>query len=461
MSRPNVIVVMADDMGFGDFGCFSEGRVHTPALDQLVAEGVCCSQHYAASAVCTPSRAGFLTGRYPHRTGAIDMRESRGLDRLHLRERTMADVFRSAGYATGLVGKWHNGAVGAEYHPNQRGFDEFTGFRHGLMDYYDWRMERNGSPFISDGCYLTDVLAAEANDFIRRHRQEPFFLYLAYNAPHTPLQAPEEDLRPYTESGRFTKEQALVYAMISRLDRALASLRDTLVEQGIDDNTLLIFTSDNGPNLDHRMERFNAHLREGKMHVYEGGIRLPMVVRWPDGMERNGDFHGLVHSCDLLPTLLTACGIEDESPLPLDGVDVWSALRDNSPQAEQPLRFWQWNRYGPEVACNAAAREGNWKLVRPVIPEAMETDAEEMAIDRRLLNEPESFNPYWLTAPMPERTLSAPSKPELYNLANDPGEQQNLAANYPEIVDGLMLKLQNWFDDVEGERRAHASATVS
>ena len=458
MKRPNVIVIMADDMGFGDFGCFSEGRVQTPALDQLVSEGICCSQHYAASAVCTPSRAGFLTGRYPHRTGAIDMRESRGLDRLHLRERTIADAFRSAGYKTGLVGKWHNGAVGSDYHPNQRGFDEFTGFRHGLMDYYDWRMQRNGQAFNSNGRYLTDVIADEANDFILRNHKEPFFLHIAYNAPHTPLQAPQEDLKPYSESGRFTPEQAMIYAMISRMDRGLASLQDTLRKAGIEDNTLLIFTSDNGPNLDHRMERFNSHLREGKMHVYEGGIRLPLVIRWPDGIARQGDFHGLVHSCDLLPTLLNACDIEYTPQLPLDGVDVWQALQNNDPIKDQPLRFWQWNRYAPEIACNSAVREGDWKLVRPIIPEAMETDPKEMEIDRGLLTAPEGFNPYWLNAPMPERTLSAPSAPELYNLANDPGEQQNIARNYPEIVSRLMLKLENWFDDVESERRSHASA---
>ncbi len=452
-SRPNVIVVMADDMGFGDFGCFSQGRVHTPTLDQLAAEGVCCGQHYAASAVCTPSRAGFLTGRYPHRTGAIDMRESRGLDRLALRERTLAEAFQAAGYVTGLVGKWHNGAVGADYHPNRRGFDEFTGFRHGLMDYYEWNLERNGQTLRPDGRYLTDLLTDEACAFLQRHRQEPFFLYLAYNAPHTPLQAPEEELKPYRESGQFTDQQARIYAMITRMDRGLARLLETLRQTGLEDNTLLVFTSDNGPNLDHGMERFNAHLREGKMHVYEGGIRLPLVVRWPDGMHRRGDYTGLIHSCDLLPTLLSACGIEERPPLPLDGHDVWSALRDNTP-TRQPARFWQWNRYAPELTCNAAVRDGDWKLVRPVIPEAMETDPQEMAIDRRLLDAPESFDPFWLTAGFPERTLSAPSRPELYNLAQDPGEQQNLAATYPDRLSRLLRSLENWFDEVEAERRA-------
>ena len=200
------------------------------------------------------------------------------------------------------------------------------------------------------------------------------------------------------------------------------------------------------------MERFNAHLREGKMHVYEGGIRLPLVVRWPDGMRRDGDYHGLIHSCDLMPTLLSACGI-DFPTLPLDGVDCWQALRDNARPAEQQMRFWQWNRYAPKVTCNAAVRDGSWKLVRPVIPEAMLTDEREMAIDRRLLHEPESFDPYWLSAPMPERALSMPTRPELYNLAQDPGEQQNLAATYPETASRLLTALENWFDEVESERR--------
>src|SRR5579862_4337333 len=149
-SKPNVVFVLADHMGYGDFGMFNS-RSRTPALDQLAADGICLTQHYSAAPVCTPARAALLTGRYPHRTGAVEMRACRGLDRLALDEQTIADLFRPLGYATGLVGKWHTGVYGNEYHPNRRGFDEFTGFRAGGMDYYNWRIERNGKFQSSDG----------------------------------------------------------------------------------------------------------------------------------------------------------------------------------------------------------------------------------------------------------------------------------------------------------------------
>ena len=176
MSKPNIVLMVADDMGYGDFGVFNDGKVRTPTLDQLIAGGTCLSQHYAGSPVCSPSRAALLTGRYPIRTGGITPQEVLGYDRLALSEITIGDVFKSAGYATGMVGKWHNGALDPRFHPNARGFDEFAGFRGGWADYYRWRLDRNGSFEDSDGRYLTDVLTAEAVGFIRRHRSEPFFL---------------------------------------------------------------------------------------------------------------------------------------------------------------------------------------------------------------------------------------------------------------------------------------------
>jgi len=180
MSRPNVVLIVADDMGYGDFGRFNNGYVETPALDQLIDDGTCLSQHYAGSAVCSPSRAALLTGRYPIRTGAITPQEVLGMDRIALGEMTIADHFKSAGYSTGMVGKWHNGALDPRFHPNARGFDEFAGFRGGWADYYKWRLDRNGQFEMSDGRYLTDVLTQEAIGFIQRHQSEPFFLMVPY-----------------------------------------------------------------------------------------------------------------------------------------------------------------------------------------------------------------------------------------------------------------------------------------
>jgi arylsulfatase A len=199
--RPNIVLILADDLGYGDLGGYNGGLSQTPALDALATEGLCLSQHYSASPVCAPARASLLTGRYPHRTGAIDTLEMRGLDRLALRETTIADLVRRAGYATGLVGKWHNGALDARYHPNRRGFDEFAGFSGGWQPYFNWRLDRNGTETRTDGRYLTDVFTDEAVDFIRRHAREPFFLYLAYSAPHFPFEAPEEDVRPFASTG--------------------------------------------------------------------------------------------------------------------------------------------------------------------------------------------------------------------------------------------------------------------
>lgn len=189
-SAPNIVLIVADDMGYGDFGVFNFGASHTPALDHLQSEGLCLDQHYSGAPVCAPARAALLSGRYPHRTGAIDTFEALGTDRLGLGEVTLADLLRRQGCATGLVGKWHNGAFDDRYHPNRRGFDEFVGFRGGWQDYWAWRIDRNGVTEKADGRYLTHVFTEEAVSFLRRHRRERFFLHLAYNAPHFPLQAP-------------------------------------------------------------------------------------------------------------------------------------------------------------------------------------------------------------------------------------------------------------------------------
>ena len=211
-ARPNVVLIVADDMGYGDLGLFNDGRSSTPNIDAIASAGVCLTQHYSGSPVCAPSRAALLTGRYPQRMGAIDTLHGRGLDRMALSETTMADVFKAAGYGTGLVGKWHNGALDRRFHPNARGFDEFVGFSGGLSDYYDYALDLNGVEVEGDGRYLTDVLTGHALTFVRRHADVPFFLVVAYNAPHFPMQAPEEIVARYTDAGE-TLGAALTYAM--------------------------------------------------------------------------------------------------------------------------------------------------------------------------------------------------------------------------------------------------------
>lgn len=456
--RPNIVLILADDMGYGDFGALGDGWARTPAIDGLMAEGLCLTHHYSGSAVCAPARAALLTGRYPHRTGAVDTLEGRGLDRLALRERTIADLLRAAGYATGAVGKWHLGALDPRYHPNARGFDEFVGFRGGWSDYYRWRLDRNGAFEAGDGRYLTDVLTDEAVSFIRRHNRGPFFLHVAYNAPHFPFQAPEEDVRAFRARGLNTG-LSILYAMVARMDAGVGRILETLREQGLEDGTLVLFTSDNGPQMsgegDMAIHRFNGWLHGQKGQVFEGGIRVPAAVRWPDGLPGGGrQQHGAVHFTDWLPTLLHAAGVPAPAGLPLDGRDALPLLRGEAGLADIP-RFWQWNRYTPEVRSNAAVSAGGWKLVRPAIRESMRLAAADAEMDRRLKYEPEAFSDI-RRDPEPERSLPEPPPPLLYHLAEDPYERTDLAAAEPERVARLLRQLEDWFAAVEADRRSIA-----
>jgi arylsulfatase A len=445
-------------MGYGDFGMFNQGLSRTPTLDALARESVCLTQHYAGSCVCAPSRAALLTGRYPHRTGAIDTLEGRGLDRLALREKTMGDIFRAAGYATGLIGKWHLGALDPRYHPNARGFDEFVGFCGGWQDYYRWRLFYNRSYRNSDGRYLTDVFTEEACDFIRRHSREPFFLHLTYNAPHTPLQAPEKDFMSFMEDGRFNKGVAYIYAMIQCVDRGVERILAELERHGIADNTILMFTSDNGPQFGGKGEmcttRFNCEFNGAKGSVYEGGIRVPLLIRWPDGLTGGRHFGEMVHFVDWLPTLAAAASIDLPSDLKLDGDNILPVLRGEK-SSVNTRRFWQWNRYTPLVTCNAAMRDGDWKLVRPSIAEAMKVSQADLAMDHALKYEPDQCTDI-ARDPEPEREVPPPPPPQLFNLADDPLETEDLAQEEPERVLKMLRELETWFEEVEAERRSIA-----
>ena len=454
MRRPNVVLILADDMGYGDFGIFSEGRTSTPNLDRLCAEGLCLTQHYSGSAVCAPARAALMTGRYSHRTGAVDTLDSIGLDELSLSETTIAQVLGAAGYATGLIGKWHLGAALPQYHPNSRGFDEFCGFRGGWSYYYDYALDYNRSFRRSDGTYMTDVFSQEACDFVRRHGQEPFFLHVTYNAPHFPLEVPEVN-RGHFDQGDWTDGVARIYGMIERMDEGIGQLLETLEAQGVLDNTLFLFTSDNGPQFGGQGEqcttRWNCNWNGAKGVVYEGGIRVPAVVRWPDGFERGEKYDGMAHFCDWFPTLLAACELEVPSELALDGVNLLPALQ-GQPQEVYPTRCWQWNRYTPLIESNAAIRDGDWKLVRPALPQTMTMLPEHIEQDPDVKRNQGGFTelfPYR----EPERNVSNPPAPLLFNLADDPLERDDVASQQPDRVHQLMGKLENWFEDVEADRR--------
>ncbi len=452
MTRPNIILIIADDMGYGDFGVFNDRVSPTPHLDALVGEGLCLTQHYSASPVCAPARAAMMTGRYPHRTGSIDTLEARGLDRLSLDETTLAEILGDAGYATGLIGKWHNGALDRRYHPMARGYQEFVGFQGGWNPYYRYRLDSNGT--ISYGerdSYLTDVFSDAAVDFIQRHRREPFFLQLAYNAPHFPLEAPDHIARKYCDMG-YSLGVSLIYAMIEVMDAGVGRIRQTLDQMGIADNTILIFTSDNGPALGDwngfSQRRYNCDFNGGKGNTYEGGIRVPLILRWADGFEGGVRVDDMAHYTDWLPTLLNLTGVQAPEQLDLDGVDITKVLRGEG-DGLYPQRFWQWNRYEPVGECNAAMRDGDWKLLRPQIAEAMQVSQLDTAVDHAVKYRPESFDGI-LTEPAPARSLPEPPPALLFNLAEDPFELNDLAEAHPQRAAAMEADLERWFVDVTG-----------
>lgn len=454
--HPNVLFILADDMGYGDFGRFNGGLSQTPVLDALSREGMCLTQHYSASPVCNPARAALLTGRYPHRTGSIDTFDHLGSERMTVRERTVADVFRQAGYATGLVGKWHNGSIGAAYHPNARGFEEFVGFRGGWQYYTDSRLERNGTPFrLEPGRYLTDFLTDEAIGFVKRHGQKPFFLHLAFNCPHFPIEAPDADVRPFAETGRFTPAVSTLYGMVRNMDRNIGRLLATLDTLGLRDNTIVCFTSDNGPDfgLDGAgsLQRFNCNFNGAKAFTYEGGIRLPMILRWPDGLPGQRTLDAMVHFTDWMPTLLAMARVPlPPDHLPLDGWNLLPVLRGEGGRVNT-RRFWQWNRYHPYIGSNAAMRDGDWKLVQPRAPQTYR-DQIDGPLDRRHRSNPEEFTDILPGPTRTEMSYGPPPPAELYHLASDPCERHNLAGNEPVRLARMQADLAAWFEDVEADR---------
>ena len=467
--RPNVVLVLADDLGYGDLSCYGNTILPTPHIDRLAAEGVRCSQHYSGAPICAPARAALLTGRYHHRCGVLSVESNRGLDRIALRERTVGDAFTAAGYRTGYVGKWHSGLHDPRYHPNRRGFAEFAGFLGGIMDYWNWFLDYNGSPRRADGRYQTDVLTTEAVDFIRRHTsprsaptRQPFFLVVAYHAPHSPLQAPVESCAPFRQRGDLNDAVATLYGMVARMDQGVGRILDTLDATGCARDTVVLLTSDNGPFLGserHRgrrfsMNRYNGPFRGQKQDVLEGGIRVPAIVRWPDGLPAGTACDEMIHFCDWLPTLAAAAGVTPDGQ-PLDGCNQLPLLQGATRTGTAP-RFWQFNRYEPVPHCNLAMRDGPWKLYWPRIPEAMVKLQEDNVAVRDLMSRGHSDLP--VHNPPVERTLSAPGEPELYHIANDPCESRNLADTHPDRVARMRVAAENWFASVEAERRAIARA---
>ncbi len=384
------------------------------------------------------------------------MPSNRGLDRLDLSERTFGDYFRHAGYVTALIGKWHNGLYCRDLLPHRRGFDQFYGFPNGGQDYWKWNLLRNDDDAPHDGRYLTDALNDEAIRLIREKTGKPFALFLAHHAPHSPLQAPEPLVEKYRQRlGKDASEAVVVtYAMIEAMDSGLGRVFRTIKDEDLWEKTVIVFTSDNGPVLgrDSRLgsqERFNGDFSGEKGDVLEGGIRVPGIVAWPGHIPAGQIIATPVHGCDWLPTLFELAGAAaPDDAKPFDGLNLMPLLMGQaSPELVGRALLFQRNRYAPAAHCNAAIREGRWKLYWP-------GDEESLRKDSARDNPPYVrgvTQPHW---EMPlDRQLDPPSAalrpaPRLYDLDSDPAEEHDLAAKHPKIVQVLAAKHDAWFAKV-------------
>lgn len=452
--KPNIIYILADDMGYGDFSAFNPNGPVTPSIDRLVQQGITLTNCYSASPVCAPARASILTGRYPQRCGVIDTLETRGLDRLKTSETTLADVLKANGYQTALIGKWHLGAIDPEYHPNNRGFNEFYGFRGGWNDYFNYHWEHNGIQQTCSGKYITDLFSDLAVEYIHNHASTPFFLHLTYNAPHFPLQVPDAYVEKYTALGKYTPAVCKLYAMIEVMDEGIGRLLKALDDTGIAEDTIVIFASDNGPDMggegDSSQKRYNCNFRAEKMFAYEGGIRVPAVVRYPARYVGNTYCDAVVHGTDWFPTLLSLCKIPMPDPQKIDGIDVSQILAGEAPAPCREL-YWQWCRYNTEIKVNAAARLGNTKLVHAPDWTYLDLPAWEVDMDVDIKYHPEHF-PTMTDKPVPERKPIKEAEKQLFHLDKDPNETNDLSSVFPIETAAMEQRLLSWYESVEKDR---------
>lgn len=411
--KPNVILILADDMALADMASMNGGLNKTPVLDNLRKEGVWFQYGYTGSPVCAPARASLLTGKYPHRTGVVSlsMKKEPELTSLKTSEVTLADAFQQNGYKTALVGKWHLGSQ-APYHPLKRGFDEsynFLGFN--LKTYYNFTLNENGKNKKYTGEYLDDVLTNHAINFIENNKSRPFFMHLAYSAPHRPLGGPKKLVEAYKE--KYNEKVANVYAMIEAMDSGIGRLIEKLEELQLRENTLIIFASDNGIDPAKAIgPRFNLNMRGHKYRVFEGGIHVPFIFNWP-GHIQPAENDEVVSFTDIFPTLVEMCDLEISKEMVngFDGASLYNSLQGKANKTLPQTRFWQWNRHEPRYESNGAVQQGKWKMVR-------------------LKNK----------------------APFLFNLEEDKSESNNLSSQYPEKVKTMEKLLDEWCSEVEEER---------
>jgi arylsulfatase A-like enzyme len=411
--KPNVVFFLADDLGWGDVG-YHGSEIRTPNIDKLAAAGARLEAFYVQP-VCSPTRAALMTGRYPMRHGLqVGVVRPWAQYGLPLDERTLPQALKEAGYATAIVGKWHLGHFQPEFLPTRRGFDHQYGHYNGALDYFthvrdggfDWHRDDKAC---RDEGYSTHLLAKEACRIVADHDpKNPLFLYLPFNAVHAPHQVPEKYKEPYAK----LKEPRRTYAgMLTAMDEAIGQVVEAVEKKGLRKDTLFVFSSDNGGPQPGTVTS-NGKLRAGKATVYEGGVRVAAFAAWDGHIKPGTTVNEPLHMVDWYPTLLKLAGAPTEQKLPLDGVDAWGTIAEGKPTQHK------------EILINAAPgggaiRVGVWKLV--VNGGGDDTDA-----------------------PAPTKKKNRPDKDELFNLADDPSESKDLAAEKPEKVTELRAKYNSY-----------------
>lgn len=411
--KPNIIFILADDLGYGDLGCYGQKRIKTPNLDRLAAEGIRFTDGYAGSTVCAPSRACLMTGLH---SGHARIRGNKKVP-LQAGDVTVAEVLKKAGYHTGVIGKWSLGLEGTPGTPNQQGFDEWFGYLNQTLahNYYPERLWRNGAQVLLErnangqkGVYSHDLFTIAATNFVRINQIYPFFLYLAYTIPHAHNELKDKGMEvptdaPYSHENWQPMEKNKA-AMITRMDADIGKLMERLKELRIEQNTIIFFSSDNGPHKEGGVNpeffQSSGPLRGIKRDLYEGGIRVPMIVRWKGTIQPGQVSDQAWAFWDFLPTAAELAGVAP--PKGIDGQSIVPALLENKP-VQQDFLYWEFHEKG----FSQAVRMGSWKAVR---------------------REPASML-------------------ELYNLKTDLGETNNVAAAHPEVV----AKIENYLKTARTE----------
>ncbi|HEX5102800.1 MAG TPA: sulfatase-like hydrolase/transferase [Pirellulaceae bacterium] len=426
--KPHIVFLLADDLGYADVGFMGSKEIRTPQLDKLAAGGTILDSFYVQP-VCSPTRSALMTGRYPTRTGVYTVVRPHARWGLPLEERTLADALRQAGYHTAVCGKWHLGEFETAYQPTHRGFDEQYGHFFGALDYFtklrdgqrDWY--RNDQPSADEG-YSTHLLATEACRIIReRPKDKPLFLYVPFNAVHAPYQVPDSYLGPY---GQLAGTRQKYAGMIAAMDEAIGQIAAALDETGIRQDTLIVFSSDNGGPGPGTITD-NGPLRAGKGTIYEGGVRVCALANWTGRIPAGTHVTEPIHAVDCFPTLVKLAGGSLEQKLPLDGLDVWSTMTQGAKSPHDAI-----------LLCGnpnkAAVRSGDWKLI--VTTGGANADPPAKAAGKAGGKKKAA-----------KKAQAAAQPVELYNLADDLGEKRNLAAEQPERVAQMRASLDRFLKD--------------